>query len=439
MPFLYNLVHSKLQVGRNGPSSTDDQDEDSESETSDNDTEEVEFDIGESKTVECGKTERAKAWVIKRNRKSYVMAKTICSMVAFGQSRRCNALQVWNSVVLLACGVTERVNSYLHYLGLTSSRKTGHRALASLSEEARKLLRDSLSVNSCDPLSPIICLDNIDFEEKVHSKSPEKTNHMFHGTWGYIHRIDRKILKDFDQEDFSIKRYKEDISRSAQLDVTPAMLIPSFEENEHFSQVIKSQIAQVLMKYLATGTDSKSPIALTPPPITQIKAQKPNIQMLKLMIASDNSAEGVGNMLEDIVRQSSLTQQQYHSELQLLEADLGSVLNLESLRSQRKPSGHVETNLGNTFMLLGAAHTLWNISKAIFLLHFGNRSNCEDLGAWSTLQALGLPSDRPLAKNDFTLMITNLRKVHEATLIHCLLYVISLLFYLTIRVSFVLE
>ncbi|KAA1063946.1 hypothetical protein PGT21_008206 [Puccinia graminis f. sp. tritici] len=170
-------------------------------------------------------------------------------MVAFGQSRRCNALQVCNSVVLLACGVTEWVNGYLHYLGLTSSRKTGHRALASLSEEA---------MNSRDPLSPIICLDNIDFEEKVHSKSPEKTNHMFHGTWGYIHWIDRKILKEFDQEDFSIKRYKEDISRSAQLDVTPAMLIPSFEENTHFSQVIKSQIAQALMKYLATGTNSKS-------------------------------------------------------------------------------------------------------------------------------------------------------------------------------------
>ncbi|KAA1121816.1 hypothetical protein PGTUg99_032365 [Puccinia graminis f. sp. tritici] len=125
---------------------------------------------------------------------------------------------------------------------------------------------------------------------------------MFHGTWGYIHRINRKIFKEFDQEDFSIKRYKEDISRSAQLDVTPAILIPSFEENKHFYQVIKSQIAQVLMKYLATGTNSKSPIALTPPPITQIKAQKPNIQMLKLMIASDNSAEGVGKVLEDIVR-----------------------------------------------------------------------------------------------------------------------------------------
>jgi hypothetical protein len=181
---------------------------------------------------------------------------------------------------------------------------------------------------------------------------------MFHGTWGYIHRINRKLFKEFDQEDFSIKRYKEDILRSSQLEVTPAILIPSFQENKHFSQVIKSQIAQVLMKYLATATNSKMPIALSPPPITQIKVQKTNIQMLELMIASDSSAEGVGNVLEDIVWQLSLMEQQYHSELQLLEGDLGLVLNLESLSSQRKPSRHVETNLGNTFMLLGATHTL---------------------------------------------------------------------------------
>jgi hypothetical protein len=72
-------------------------------------------------------------------------------------------------------------------------------------------------------------------------------------------------------------------------------------------------------------------------------------------------------------------------------------------------------------MLLGALHTLWNVLQAVYLLHYGDTSNREDLGAWSTLEALGIPSDRPLAKNDFTLMLTNMQKVHEVTLIHCLL------------------
>jgi hypothetical protein len=75
---------------------------------------------------------------------------------------------------------------------------------------------------------------------------------------------------------------------------------------------------------------------------------------------------------------------------------------LENLRLQQKPSGHVESSLANTFKLLGALHTLWNVSQAV----------------WSTLEALGIPSDRPLAKNDFTLMLTNMQKVHEVKLIH---------------------
>ncbi|PLW31517.1 hypothetical protein PCASD_20628 [Puccinia coronata f. sp. avenae] len=138
-------------------------------------------------------------------------------------------------------------------------------------------------------------------------------------------------------------------------------------------------------------------------------------------MASDNLAKGIGQVLSDIIRQTSLTEEQYHSELQILEGDLGTVLNLESLRAQRKPRGHVETSLGNTFMLLGASHTLWNVSQAILLMHHGDPSDREDLGAWSTLEALGLPSDRPLGKNDFTRMITNIQKIHEVTLIHFLL------------------
>ncbi|PLW57776.1 hypothetical protein PCANC_01323 [Puccinia coronata f. sp. avenae] len=58
-------------------------------------------------------------------------------------------------------------------------------------------------------------------------------------------------------------------------------------------------------------------------------------------------------------------------------------------------------------------------------MHFGDPSNREDLGAWSTLEALGLPSDQPLAKKDFTLMLNNIQKVHEVTLIHCLMFVMG--------------
>ncbi|PLW45915.1 hypothetical protein PCASD_08636 [Puccinia coronata f. sp. avenae] len=417
------FFESKLEYGKK-TSALDDHD-DSHSDHSDDSEEEVNFDISESPTVECGRVQLESARVEKRMKRSKVMAKTMVSMIAFGHNRRCNALQVWNSVVFLACGVTERMHSYFHHIGLCMSQKTAHKALASIGKTAKESLASAMSLTSRKPLSPLICIDNIDFQEKKHAISPENTSHMFHGTWGYINTINKELLKDFDPDDFSLQRYKEAIKQAETMEITPAMFIPTFEQSLHFSQVIKSQLACVMLGYLTTETDKNGTIPLDPPPIDQLKAEKPNLQMLKLMIASNNSAEGIGQVLDDIIWQTSLTEEQYHSELQILEGDLGTVLNLESLRSQRKPSRHVESSLAITFMLLGASHTLWNVSQAVYLLHFGDTSNREDLGAWSTLEALGIPSDRPLAKNDFTLMLDNMQKVHEVMLIHCLLVVMG--------------
>ncbi|PLW48878.1 hypothetical protein PCASD_02793 [Puccinia coronata f. sp. avenae] len=244
---------------------------------------------------------------------------------------------------------------------------------------------------------------------------------MFHGTWGYIHTIQKELFEHFDPDDFSFQRYKEAIQQSEHLDVTPLMFIPTFEENLHCSHVIKSQLTQALLGYLVSATDTKTDLPLDPPPINPIMPQKPDIQMLKLMIASNNSAEGIGQFLNDIIRQTDLTPERFFSKLQIMEGDLGTLLNLESLQLQRRPSGHVESSLGNTFMLLGASHTLWNFAQAYLLMHHGDPSDREDLGAWSPLEALGLPSDQPLGKKDFTQMLTNIQKVHEVTLIHCLL------------------
>jgi hypothetical protein len=57
------------------------------------------------------------------------IASTICSMVAFACNRRANGFQLTNSVRFLACGVSDRVHDYLHYLGLTSSKRTALSAL----------------------------------------------------------------------------------------------------------------------------------------------------------------------------------------------------------------------------------------------------------------------------------------------------------------------
>ncbi|WAR52667.1 hypothetical protein PtB15_2B91 [Puccinia triticina] len=57
------------------------------------------------------------------------IASTICSMIAFGRNPSSNGLQLFNSIRFMAGGVSERINAYLHLIGLTSSRQTAIRAL----------------------------------------------------------------------------------------------------------------------------------------------------------------------------------------------------------------------------------------------------------------------------------------------------------------------
>ncbi|POW09948.1 hypothetical protein PSTT_06396 [Puccinia striiformis] len=224
----------------------------------------------------------------------HVISATICAVVAFGANRRDNALQIQNSVVLLACGVTERVSTFLNYIGLSSSRRTAHRAIQALGRIASKKITQIMSPNSKSPLAPIICIDNIDFEEAVHEKSVEKSSQMFHGTWGYVHVVDRQLLKKFDPSDFSLEKYKESILNSATMPLKPSVFLPTQKTSYHFQAVIKSQITDVLLKYIATAGDNMVNLRKNPPVIEPIEVKRPNITMLKLMIASDNSAQGMG-------------------------------------------------------------------------------------------------------------------------------------------------
>jgi hypothetical protein len=143
--------------------------------------------------------------------------------------------------------------------------------------------------------------------------------------------------------------------------------------------------------------------------------------MLKMMIASDNSAKGMGEVLQGINNQTNESPDKFSERLQVMEGDLGTYCNLESICALRKPTAYAEESLSDKFMLLGASHTLWNVAQAVFFLHHGDSSNSEDLGAWHTMESLGIPLERPVTKKDFTLMISNMQRVHEVTIVYCLL------------------
>ncbi|KAH9473211.1 hypothetical protein Pst134EA_000286 [Puccinia striiformis f. sp. tritici] len=236
----------------------------------------------------------------------------------------------------------------------------------------------------------------------VHTKTIETTSRSFHGTWGYLHSADPQLLAQVNDTDLSLDSYKKSIAGYADKIVKPSAFFPTNEQSQHFQAVVKSQISQVLFSCVAKIKDHKT-VPQHPPPIDPIRPHVPDITMLKMMIASDNSSEGIGEVLTGITNQTNETPIEAAGHLQVMEGDLGTYCNLESLRALRRPTTHPDESLGNIFMLLGASHILWNIAQAILLLHFGDSSNCEDLGAWHTMESLGIAADRPITKKTLRL------------------------------------
>ncbi|KAA1075118.1 hypothetical protein PGT21_029411 [Puccinia graminis f. sp. tritici] len=319
----------------------------------------------------------------------------------------------------VACGVTERVNNYLLYHGLSCSQRTAMQALKTLSVCAERKIRRSFSSKLANVVAPMVCIDNIDIEQRVHTHSVGHQSRMFHGTWGYIHIPSPLTLKALNPAELTLDRFTQALQQAPSLQIEPYMFLPTPESKAHYKLVWKSQIANVMHHYIAVPNKPSEAISLTPPPIDQIPATPPpTIHMIKLMDASDNSAEGIGQVLESIAQQAGMPADKFFSRLQVMDGDLGTCRLFNSLRALRTPSAYSQHNLHNVAFQLGAAHTLWNIAQAIFKAHFGDTSNSLDTGAWQLLDALGVPADKAFPKNDFGLMIKHMERVHEATILY---------------------
>ncbi|KAA1098751.1 hypothetical protein PGTUg99_008124 [Puccinia graminis f. sp. tritici] len=417
MPFLFGLIYSKL-AGKPGATidldSCDDEPEDGK------DPDPVPAaDLDGNGAYTCDGLDSNIPFDC--NHRAYMVAKTVCSMVAFVNNRRNNGHQLANSLTFLACGVTDRVNVFLNYIGLSSSRKTSHHALNNLSRQARLWIAVKISKSIAPTLGSYICFDNLDFEQRIHTKSVGHSSHMFHGTWGYVHHPSPEILESVPPSDLTLESYWQAMSKASTFNVHSKMLLPTPKEEVQWEFVIKSQITSALLEHLATPSDSFVSINTSPPALEPIPSQIPDITMLKLMIASDNSAQGAGEVFNAIVDQSNITMSDFASRVQVIDADLATCTNVTTLRSQRAPSRHKEESLMNVVTILGGAHTLWNVAQAIYSKHIGDTSDSRESGACRFLDGLGIPSKNMLDKKDFTGMIKNIEKIHKASLVHCLM------------------
>ncbi|KAA1066010.1 hypothetical protein PGT21_018262 [Puccinia graminis f. sp. tritici] len=348
------------------------------------------------------------------------VAKLICSMIAFSQNRRCNGPQLRNSIEFLACGITERVNQWLMYHGLASSRQTAMSALKTLSSCAQSNLKNAFSRPSSAVVSPIICIDNLDIEQHVHTNSIGHQSHTFHGTWGYIQFPSPELLKTLDTSELTLDCFNEAMKKVPSFQIEPSMFMHTPESEESYRAIWKSQIARVLNQYIARPNNRAQAIGLDPPPVEKISSKAPDILMLKLMDAPKNSSEGMGRVLDATAQQTGLDLDQFFGRLQLMDGDLATCRNFNSLRLLRVPSAYAHHSLHNISFQLGASHTLWNIASSIFKSHFGDVKDSTDTGAWRCLESLGIPHAKAFPKKDFSLMIKHMEQVHEATILHCI-------------------
>ncbi|EGG03719.1 uncharacterized protein MELLADRAFT_109060 [Melampsora larici-populina 98AG31] len=330
-----------------------------------------------------------------KNRSTSV-TRTICSMVANVCNRRVNALQVENGLTMLACGVSERVNAYLQY--------TAIHALEHLGQELKKKLVDVMGEEHW--LAPFITLDNIDFQEHVHTPTVQKESTMCNGSWGYIHRpkIPNGISSDHDT--FTAEQLNTilRLAKGKPIDITDVTPTPT--EIKDWNLTLKSQISHVLVKYVAEPIESKNIPYRDTPSVTPLPTEKPDIMMLKMMSASDNSTAGVGELYNEVLHQTGLSK--------------------ENVVDERDPCSAPAESFQHLIMILGAAHVMWNISQAILLEHWGSHLDVKDMGAWRGIEALAGRFEKPTSKKDFTAMIRSMERLHEGSITLCIQRVMKL-------------
>ncbi|KAA1126138.1 hypothetical protein PGTUg99_027558 [Puccinia graminis f. sp. tritici] len=196
--------------------------------------------------------------------------------------------------------------------------------LKELGKHAKEKISKRIANSKNDPIAPFLCIDTLDFEEHVHTKS---------------------LGKSIPAADLNLQSYISAMEKIKSVQVTPSMLTGSKGNEEHWVQVLKSQIAKVILEHIASPADKNIKIETLPPTLDQILPEDPDITMLKLMITSENSAQGIGDVCTGILQQSDIKPHNFFNCLQIINGGLATCSNISSLQSQRIPGLNEQDSL----------------------------------------------------------------------------------------------
>ncbi|EGG11504.1 uncharacterized protein MELLADRAFT_59724 [Melampsora larici-populina 98AG31] len=265
-------------------------------------------------------------------------------------------------------------------------------------------------------LLPLLCYDNIDIHLRIHNTRIDTSSRLFHGTWGFFKVIEACVIAQSQDEAVSLATFLQSMASAQQKAVEMSAFSPSPAQSDHWVSVIKLQLAKAFTDYVehlpgAPPRELLPRLDTKPPAIDRIAMHKANVHFLRMMNAPDNSADGISRVLDEIKAQINMDADSLARNLLVAGGDVGSNLLLESLRTKRYPAIDDVEGLQWVLSVFGGAHTTWNVAKTLWGLHWGCSDKGEDTGVWRSVFSLGGDHKKPVAAQDFNLIMRSVQQV----------------------------
>ncbi|KAH9823480.1 hypothetical protein DFH28DRAFT_881029 [Melampsora americana] len=213
-------------------------------------------------------------------------------------------------------------------------------------------------VKSAGAFGFLLCIDNLDMMERVHSCRIDATSKTFHGTWGYAHYLDPKIICDLNTEECTVATFQKTLTEDCKQAIDSGDLLPDQNEQKQWVLTLKNQVARVLSHYMKRPDKYKSCKILNLAPIDQVEAKKPDVDMLKLMDSSDNGSDGIAALYDKLIKQTGLLPEDFANRLQVIEGDLGTCLNFRVQDPIDMTPEAFESTVENVFMTFLSGHAM---------------------------------------------------------------------------------
>lgn len=116
-------------------------------------------------------------------------------------------------------------------------------------DRLRNLTEDKIrsEMSKHHPIRPFLCVDNIDFEARVHFKRLENSSRMFHGTWGYLHLLPKYLTDNITQDQSGLPTFLQSMSEAKSKPVEIFTFMGDQDSWSHWHLELKAVILKALV------------------------------------------------------------------------------------------------------------------------------------------------------------------------------------------------